>query len=134
MASEWVSCGFRRCLSDEVSRGLWDIILQSGDPSLSVFVGLVLILNARDHILESSNVPKLDEISLDDLDDLIQEWLFHDLFHMLLNPSVSDSLICVGSRFGQIGAFRSLRRDCTRLRHRRISWIVSKGRTAGFPS
>ena len=30
----------------------------------------------------------------------------------------------------QIGAFRSLKSDCTRLRHRRMSWMVSKGRTS----
>ena len=44
------------------------------------------------------------------------------------NPSVPDSLICVGSRWHQIGAFQSLRRDCERLRDRRKLWIVSKRR------
>ena len=45
---------------------------------------------------------------------------------------VPDSMICVGSRLRQIGAFRPLRRDCIRLRHRRRSWIVSKGRAFIF--
>ena len=44
------------------------------------------------------------------------------------NLSVPDSLICIGSRVRQIGAFRLLKTDCTRLRHRRMSWVVSKGR------
>ena len=34
----------------------------------------------------------------------------------------------------QIGAFRPLRRDCSRLRDRRMSWIVSKRRAAVFLS
>ena len=34
----------------------------------------------------------------------------------------------------QIGAFRSLRRDCTRLRDHRMSLIESKGRAAVFIS
>ena len=40
----------------------------------------------------------------------------------------------MGHRFPmcQIGAFRPLRRDCTRLRHRRMSWVVSKGRASIF--
>ena len=41
-----------------------------------------------------------------------------------VKPSAPDSLICVDSRLRQIGAFRPLRRDCTRLRHRRMSWIM----------
>ena len=41
---------------------------------------------------------------------------------------VTDSLICVGSRLRQISAFRPLRTDWTRLRYRRMSWIVSKCR------
>ena len=51
-----------------------------------------------------------------------------------INRSVPDNLICVGSRVRQIGAFRPLRRDCTRLRQRRISWVVSKGRAFIFLS
>ena len=34
----------------------------------------------------------------------------------------------------QISAFRSLRRDCTRLTDRKMSWIVSKGRATVFLS
>ena len=32
----------------------------------------------------------------------------------------------------KIGAFRSLKIDCTKLRHRRMSWVVSKGRASDF--
>ena len=52
----------------------------------------------------------------------------------LINPSVPDKSICVGARCRQIGEFRPLRRDFTRLKDRRMSWIVSKGRTAVFLS
>ena len=38
-----------------------------------------------------------------------------------VNRSVPDSLMCVGSRVRQIGAFRPLRRDCARLKDRRMS-------------
>ena len=50
--------------------------------------------------------------------------------NLSINRSVPESLICVGSRLRQIGAFRLLRRDCTGLRHRRMSWTVSKGRAS----
>ena len=40
-----------------------------------------------------------------------------------LNPSFPDSLICRGSRGRKFGKFRPLRRDCTRLRDRRMSRI-----------
>ena len=43
----------------------------------------------------------------------------------LLNSSVPDA---------PIGAFWLLRRDCTRLRARRMSWIVSKCRATVFLS
>ena len=52
----------------------------------------------------------------------------------IFNLSVPDSLICVGDRWRQIAAFRPLRRDCTRLSDRRMSWIVSKSRPAVFLS
>lgn len=71
-ASDWISSGFRNCLSDEVSLGLWDIVLQSYDSSLSVFIGLVFIMNCRDALLQDDPLPPLTSISLDDLDDLIQ--------------------------------------------------------------
>ena len=71
-ASNWISSGFRNCLSNEVSLGLWDIVLQSCDSSLSVFIGLVLIMNSRDALLRDDPLPPLTAISLDDLDDLIQ--------------------------------------------------------------
>ena len=51
-----------------------------------------------------------------------------------LNPSVTDRFKCVGARFRQFGEFRPLRKDCARLRDRRMSWIVSKGRAAAFLS
>ena len=38
-----------------------------------------------------------------------------------INPSVPDSLICVRSRLRQIGAFRSLKSDCMKLRHLTMS-------------
>ena len=43
------------------------------------------------------------------------------------NPSVPDSLTCVGSGWRHNGAFWTLRRDWTKQRHRRKSRIVSKG-------
>ena len=43
---------------------------------------------------------------------------------MVHNPSFPDSLICVCSRLRQIGRFRSLRCDCTRPGHRRMSYTV----------
>ena len=52
----------------------------------------------------------------------------------LLNRSVPDSLICVSTRLRRIGAFWPLRRDCIKLRHRRMSWIVSKGQAFIFLS
>ena len=55
-------------------------------------------------------------------------------FRQCFNRSVPDSLICVGSLLRQIGAFRSSRRYCTRLRHRRMAWIVSKRRASIFLS
>ena len=54
--------------------------------------------------------------------------------NLTLNPSVPDSLICVGARWRQIGGFRPLKSDLTRLRDRRMNWIVSKGRAAVFLS
>ena len=50
------------------------------------------------------------------------------------NPSVPESLICVGSRWRQIDAFQPSRRDCTRLRHRRTSWMVAKYWASAFLS
>ena len=47
------------------------------------------------------------------------------VFQIVFNPSVPDSLTCVGARWRQIGAFWPLRRNCTRLRNHRKSWIVS---------
>ena len=60
--------------------------------------------------------------------------MFEIILLLDFNPSVPDSLICVGARMRQIGAFRPLRRDCVRLRDRRMSWIVSKRRAAVFLS
>ena len=48
------------------------------------------------------------------------------LTQILINP---DGVLDV-----KIGGLRSLRRDCARLRDRRMSWIVSKGRAAVFLS
>ena len=42
-------------------------------------------------------------------------FLVGKFFTYLLNLSVPDSLIFVGSRWGQIGAFCSLSRNCARL-------------------
>ena len=53
---------------------------------------------------------------------------------MFINPSVHDRFICVGARCRQFGEFRALRRNRTRLRDRKISWIVSKGRATVFLS
>ena len=47
---------------------------------------------------------------------------------------ITSSLLTPRFPMRQIGAFRTLRRDCARLRHRRMSWIVSKGRAAVFLS
>ena len=60
----------------------------------------------------------------------------------LLTPSTTFydvSILCnrfLTPRFPmrQIGAFQPLRRDCARLRHRRMLWLVSKGRAAIFLS
>ena len=52
----------------------------------------------------------------------------------MINPSVPDRFKCVVARSRQFGEFRPLRRDCARLRDRRMSWIVSKGRAAVFLS
>ena len=53
------------------------------------------------------------------------------IYHInYVNQSLTDSLICVCSRLRQIGVFRSLKGDCTRLRHLRMSWIVLKGRAS----
>ena len=49
-----------------------------------------------------------------------------------LNPSVPDSLICVGSSWHQISAIRPLRRYCRRLEDRKMSRVVSKRRAAVF--
>ena len=45
-------------------------------------------------------------------------------------------LIILSRRFSirQNSAFRSLRSDCTKLKHRRMSWVVSKGRAFIFLS
>ena len=51
---------------------------------------------------------------------------------LTFNPSVPGSLIWVGSPWRPIGAFRPLRRDCARLMHRIISWIVWKRSGVGF--
>ena len=40
--------------------------------------------------------------------------------------------VSYGSRLRQIDALRPFRRDCNRLRHRRMSRVVSKGRAAIF--
>ena len=50
------------------------------------------------------------------------------------NLSLPDGLKCVGARLRQIGAFWPLTGDCTRLRDRRMSLIMSKGRAAVFLS
>ena len=44
------------------------------------------------------------------------------------------TLSCALAHFSQIGAFQLLRRDCTRLRDRRMTWIVLKGRAVVFLS
>ena len=56
------------------------------------------------------------------------------IFINQLNLSVPDSFISVGSNWRWIGAFRPSRRDCARLRDRRISWIVWKFRALLFLS
>ena len=51
-------------------------------------------------------------------------------------PSVSDSVIGVGSFWSINGAFRPLRRDWTRLKDRRMSWILTIKKNdfeSGFP-
>ena len=58
----------------------------------------------------------------------------HPRSREFLNPSVPDRVISVGACSRQFGEFRGLRRDCTRLRDRRMSLIVSKGRAAVFLS
>ena len=52
------------------------------------------------------------------------------IYQKCLKRSVPDSIIRVGIGWRQISAFRPLGRDCTRLRDRKMSWIVSKGRAA----
>ena len=44
----------------------------------------------------------------------------------LFNPSVPESVICVGYRLREIDTFRTLRGDCLRPIHCRISLLVSK--------
>ena len=51
-----------------------------------------------------------------------------------LKPSVPDSVRSVGSRGREIEKFQHFRRDCTRLRDRIMSMIMSKGRAAVFLS
>ena len=50
----------------------------------------------------------------------------YEIFSHIKSIKVETDLI---RRFQmrQIGAFQSLKSDCTKLRHRRMSWVVSKG-------
>ena len=53
-----------------------------------------------------------------------EEGLYEERFDFgkkYLNPSVPDSIICVGSRWRQISTFRLLTRDGSRLRARKMS-------------
>ena len=68
--------------------------------------------------------------------------LLTSLFHANFIANIATAGCCPLFRRGryltrwfpmrQIGAFRPLRRDCTSLRDRRMSWIVSIGRIAVF--
>ena len=78
--------------------------------TMSVFMSAILCLMA---CLSLSGPPKACR-------SLVQGLKF-------VNPSVPERFICVG-------AIRPLRRDCTRLRDRRKSLIVSKGPAAVFLS
>ena len=56
----------------------------------------------------------------------------HKLRSLIEFNPVSESLLCVASRCSKIDAFPPLRRDCARLRDRRMSCLVSKGPAAVF--
>ena len=58
--------------------------------------------------------------------------ILEKILKLYLYPSLPDSIICVGARWRQIGAFRPFGRDCTRLRDRRRSCIVFKRSCRGF--
>ena len=51
-----------------------------------------------------------------------------------INPSVPDSILCVGSRWRQIGVFRFLRRNSTRVGDTRMSLLEAKAGAAVFLS
>ena len=57
-----------------------------------------------------------------------------DQSSLAVNPTIPDSFICFASCWRQIGAFWSLRRDCTRQKERRMPLTVSKGRFTVFLS
>ena len=64
------------------------------------------------------------------------QMIFSRTFFISLPLIFELKIQCLTRRFPmrKIGAFRSLRSDCTRLRHRRMSFMVSKGRAAVFLS
>lgn len=85
-ASTWVNSIFCNCLSPEVAAGIWDILFQSSDSSLTIFISLVFIMNHRDELLSNKTLPKLDEINVGDIDDLIQlakEWFYHQILRII---------------------------------------------------
>ena len=58
----------------------------------------------------------------------------NDIFNAVSISDCIETLLTPWFPLRQIGLFRPLRGDCTRLRDRRVSWIVSKGRAAFFIS
>jgi hypothetical protein len=75
-AVHWIKSLFRAQLTnDDVTHSLWDIIFQSVDPLLPLWISLVFIFNSRDELMTNENhekVPNFESIEIDDVEDLIQ--------------------------------------------------------------
>ena len=92
-------------------------------------------------IYDPENTVDRDYCLLDEITDLLMEitlWNsfimkeFHPIDNKMaqVKPGSFDSYVIPASPLNQIRFFAPLRSACTRLRHHRMSWIVSKGRAA----
>ncbi|KAK6766211.1 hypothetical protein RB195_025860 [Necator americanus] len=81
-ASQWFSTVLAASVGDGVCRALWELYIEKGDPFLIFYMALVLIINARDQLLQIGSDRREEalamltalpnQLTIDDVPDFVQ--------------------------------------------------------------
>ncbi|KJH44527.1 kelch repeat protein [Dictyocaulus viviparus] len=109
-ANQWFSTMLAASVHDDVCRTLWELYIEKGDPFLIFYMAIVLIVNARDQLLDinlsgrdmalKTLVSLPNQLTVDDIPDFVQLSVFYadrtpqcvreDLHYLIFGSNYDD--------------------------------------------